>query len=59
MSELASSDARLTPSSNGSNVAMTDIEENGLSAGRGATGNVSSELPPILQLQPMFPVWEA
>ena len=35
MSELASSDARFTPSSNGSDVAMTDIEENVPSAGQG------------------------
>ena len=58
MSELASSDARLTQSSNGSDGAMTDVEENVPSAGQGVMGSVSSELPPILQLQPMFPVWE-
>ena len=48
------SDARLTPSSNGADVAMTDIEENVPSAGQ-----VGSELPPNLQMQPIFPLWEA
>ena len=57
--ELASSDARLTQSSNGSDDAMTDGEANVPSAGQGVTGSVSSELPPILQVQPTFPVWEA
>ena len=58
MSELASSDVRLTESTNGSDDAMTDVEENVPSAGQ-VTGSVSSELPPILQLQPMFLVQEA
>ena len=49
MRELASSDARLTPSFNGSDVAMTDIEENVLSAGQ-----MSSELLPNFTCSPCF-----
>ena len=59
MSEPASSGARLTQSSGGCDDAMTDIEENVPSTGQEVTGSASSELPPILQLQPTFPVCEA
>ena len=52
MSEHASSDSCLSQSTD---VVVTDIEENVPSAGQGMTGSVSSELPPIFQLQPMFP----
>ena len=59
MSELASSDACFSQSTDGSNVGMTDIEENVLlSAGQGMTGSVSSELSPVFQLQLIFAVWE-
>ena len=44
LSDLASSDACLSRSS---------------SVGQEMMGSVSSDLPPIFQLQPMFPVWEA
>ena len=56
MSGLASSDACFSQSIDGSDVAMTDIEENVPSAGQGMTGSVSSELSPVFQLQLMFPV---
>ena len=55
MSELPSSDACFSQNADGSNVAMTDIEESVLSAGQGVTGSVSSELLPVFQLL-MFPV---
>ena len=56
MSRLASPDACFLQSTDGSDVAMTDIEENVPSAGQGMTGSVSSELSPVFQLQLMFPV---
>ena len=43
-------------STGGSDVAMTDIEGNVLSAGLGMTGGESSELSPVFQLQLMFQV---
>ena len=49
----------LSQSSKGSDVAMTDIEENVPSVGQEMTGSVSSELQPVFEVQPMFPVWEA
>ena len=58
MSELASSDACFSQSTDGFDVAMADIEENVLPAGQGMMGSVSSELPPVFQLQLMFLVWE-
>ena len=58
MSELAISDACFSQSTDGSDVAMTDIEENVPSGGLGMTGSVSSELSPVFQLQLVFPVWE-
>ena len=54
MSESASSDARPTPSSNGSDVTMTDIEEIVSPAGQ-----MGSEPLSNFQMQAMFPVWEA
>ena len=58
MSELASSDACFTQSTHGSDVTMTDTEENVPSAGQGMTGSARSELSPVFQLQLMFPVCE-
>ena len=54
MSELASSVARLTQSSNGSDNAMTDVEEIVSLAGQ-----MSSEPLPNFQMQAMCPEWEA
>ena len=58
-SELAGSDACFSQSTDGSDVAMTDFEENVPSAGQGATGSVRSELLPVFQPQLTFPAWDA
>ena len=52
MPELASSDVRLTPSSNCSDFAMTDIKKIVSQAGQSSSEPLSN-----FQLQAMFPVW--